>query len=120
MKPSAWKNILLEATRALALILVVVSVLVAGVAHAHVADLKATNPENPVVAPLHDSAVAVPAHTNAMPSHCSTVASCHSLFLASVPNATFESESESAVSLPLQYWAPPAPVFSLFRPPRRA
>jgi hypothetical protein len=119
VNPSAWKNSLLEVGRALALILALVSVLAAGAAHAHVEGAQAGLAATTVVASPNHATIGAAADANAMPSHCSTVASCHTLFLVGAPYTTFESESEGALTLPLHYSAPLAPVFGLFRPPRR-
>ncbi|WP_370240583.1 hypothetical protein [Pararhodobacter marinus] len=105
--------------RVLALMLALISVLAAGVAHAHVDDVKAANPLSQVVVSLHDAASGGLAHANAMPSHCATTASCHTLFLVGMQTGSFEPESASVAPVPLHYSAPPVPVFGLFRPPRR-
>ena len=91
----------------------------AGVAHAHVDDVKVTSPVGQVVAPLHDAASSGPSHATVVPSHCATAAPCHTLFLVDSPTGSFEPKSATVVPVPLHYSAPPAPVFGLFRPPRR-
>ena len=118
MNPSAWTNLLYEMYRATALVLILVSVLAAGVAHAHVDDVKTAN-SGSVVALFHDRVSVAHAHANAIPSHCLPVASCHTLFLVSTQSDTFEPESVSVEPQPLHYSSPRAPVYGLFRPPRR-
>lgn len=119
MNHFAWKIKLAEMGRVLALMLALISVFAAGVAHAHVDDVKAANPVSQVVVPLHDAASAGLAHADAMPSHCATTASCHTLFLVDAQIGMFEPQGAIFAPVPLHYLAPPAPVFGLFRPPRR-
>ena len=118
MNLSACKNMLLAACHATALVLIVVSVLAAGVAHAHVDDVTVASPRVSAVTSLHDVSSEGPVSANVMPAHCGTVASCHTLFFGSAQSATIDLGGVSIVPVPLQYSTPPALVFGLFRPPR--
>ena len=109
----------LAACHAAALVLIVVSVLAANVAHAHVDDIKVAGPEGTAVTSRHDVLSEGPVFANVMRAHCGTAASCHPLFFGSAESAEIDRRGASIVPVPLLFSAPPVLVFSLFRPPWR-
>lgn len=118
MNRSRWRLLLQSATRGLAMVLILGSIALGGMAHAHEQGVGHPEYARPVLHHSPDPFVAE-SHKSSASRHCAGPSACHVLFLHQVWNDLPEPEGEDVSIVELSHAEAPAPVYSVFHPPRQ-
>lgn len=112
-------SLLRYGTQVLAMVLLLWSIVLSGVVHAQVEGAEPPIHQSVFQDHPNPSAGTAEGHIHAAIGHCSGAATCHAMFLPLMENDAFASETEDVPSVELSQVTAPAPVYGLFRPPRR-